>query len=128
VISLAALAWPWAVAARAAAPPDSAMLAAAVRAEYLTRHVRGRGRDRDDFGWYVLEAPRVMARLQLVARQEDFQRPSRTVSPRLRGQAWAAGYDVAPNRVRLLLELSRRHRGARQVRSTALIAQIQAQF
>jgi len=101
---------------------------AVVRAEYLTRHVRGRDRERDDFGWYVLEALRVVPRLQLVARQEDFQRPSRTVSPRLRGQAWAINYEVAPNRVRLLLELLRRYRGARQVRSTTFIAQIQAQF
>ena len=99
-----------------------------VRAEYVTRHVRGRATSRDDFGWYVLEAFRVVPRVQLVARQEAFQRPARGVSKRLRGAAYGANLEIAPNRVRLLLEFSRRIGGVTQARSDSFIAQLQAQF
>ena len=101
---------------------------AVVRAEYVTRHVRGRATDKDDFGWYVFEALRVVPRVQLVARQEDFQRPTRGISRRLRGIAYGTNVEIAPNRVRLLLEFSRRSSGAQQTRSDSFIAQLQAQF
>jgi phosphate-selective porin O/P len=101
---------------------------AVVRAEYVTRHVRGRARADDDFGWYVFEGLRVTPRMQLVARQEDFQRPLRGVARRMRGSAYGANFEIAPNRVRLLLEFSRRISGAKQTRSDTFIAQLQAQF
>ncbi|HTM58513.1 MAG TPA: porin [Candidatus Udaeobacter sp.] len=101
---------------------------AVVRAEYITRHRRGRSRDNDDFGWYVFESFRAIPRLQLVARQEDFQRPSIGVARRLRVLAWGANVEVAPNRVRLLLEFSRRISGRLQTRADAFIAQAQVQF
>ena len=99
-----------------------------LRAEYLTRHLRGRARGSDDLGWYVFEAFRVTPRVQLVARQEDFQRPARGIARRLRGLAYGTNIELAPNRVRLLLELSRRVAGARQTRADTFIAQVQAQF
>jgi hypothetical protein len=99
-----------------------------VRSEYMTRHLRGRARDRDDFGWYVLESLRLTPRFQLVARQEDFQRPARGVSRRIRGLAYATNLEIAPNHVRLLLEFSRRMSGAQQTRADAFIAQVQVQF
>jgi hypothetical protein len=99
-----------------------------VRTEYVTRHVRARAREQDDFGWYVFEGLRVIPRVQLVARQEDFQRPSRGISKRLRGVAYGTNIDIAPNRVRLLLEFSRRISGQKQTRSDSFIAQLQAQF
>jgi hypothetical protein len=99
-----------------------------VRAEYVTRHLRGRARDQDDFGWYVFEALRVIPRVQLVARQEDFQRPARGVSKRLRTAAYGANIDIAPSRVRLLLEFSRRISGLKQTRSDSFVAQVQGQF
>jgi phosphate-selective porin O/P len=101
---------------------------AVVRAEYITRHVRGRAREKDDFGWYVFESLRATPRLQFVARQEDFQRPLRGISRRLRGLAYGANLEFVPNRVRLLLELSRRISGARQTRADAFIGQLQIQF
>jgi len=101
---------------------------AVVRAEYVTRHVRGRERADDDFGWYVFEGLRATPRVQLVARQEDFQRPARGVSKRQRGAAYGANFEIAPNRVRLLLEFSRRISGAKQTKSDSFIAQLQAQF
>lgn len=101
---------------------------AVVRAEYLTRHRRGRERAKDDFGWYLLESFRVTPRVQAVARQEDFQRPERGVSRRVRGLAWGANVDLVPGRVRLLLELARRVSGARQARADTFLAQVQARF
>jgi hypothetical protein len=99
-----------------------------VRAEHLTRHVRGRAQDEDDFGWYVLEAFRVIPRVQLVARQEDFQRPLRGIASRQRCTAYATNIEIVPYRIRLLLEFSRRISGKLQTRSDSFIAQLQAQF
>jgi hypothetical protein len=76
----------------------------------------------------VFEAYRVVPSVQLVARQEDFQRPERGVSRRVRGLAWGANLEIAPNRVRLLLEMSRRVSGAKQLQSDSFIAQLQARF
>ena len=99
-----------------------------VRSEYITRHLHGRARGDDDFGWYVLESFRATPRLQLVARQEDFQRPAGGLARRIRGLAYATNLEIAPNRVRLLLEFSRRITGAKQTRTDAFIAQLQVQF
>ncbi len=101
---------------------------ASVRAEYVTRHRRGRATGEDDFGWYVFEAFRVSPRTRLLARQEDFRRPAYGDSRRSRGLAWGADYDVVPGRVRLLAEFSRRMRGASQARRDAFLAQVQARF
>jgi len=100
----------------------------AVRAEYVTRHVRGRDRANDDFGWYVFESMRVTPRVQLVGRQEDFQRPWYGAARRVRAAAYGTNFEIAPNRVRLLLEVSRRMTGAQQAHSDSFIAQLQAQF
>lgn len=99
-----------------------------LRAEYLTRHVRGRERGMDDFGWYLFEAFRIVPRVQLLSRQEDFQRPSRGISRRIRGLAYGANLDLAPNRLRLLLEMSRRVTGVQPLASDTYLAQIQARF
>ncbi len=99
-----------------------------VRAEYVTRHRKGRAREKDDFGWYVFESFRVTPRVQLVARQEDFQRPELGPARRVRGYAYGTNVEIAPNRVRLLVEFLRRRTGATQIRSDAFIAQAQLQF
>jgi len=103
-------------------------LGANLRSEYVTRHVRGRAQARDDFGWYVFESYRVWPGMDLVARQEDFQRPTRGLSARLRGQAFGTNLYFVPNRVRLLLEFSRRRSGLKQLRSDSFIGQLQVQF
>jgi hypothetical protein len=99
-----------------------------VRAEYLTRHVRGRDTNLDDWGWYVLEGIRVLPRLQLYARQEDFQRPSYGLSRRVRSWQGAVNYDIAPGKVRLLLQFTRRVAGARNTRVDTALAQVQVQL
>ena len=101
---------------------------AMVRAEYLTRHVRGRDTNRDDWGWYVLEGLRLMPRLQLYARQEDFQRPSYGLSRRVRSWQAAVNYDIAPGKVRLLLQFTRRVAGAKNTRVDTALAQVQVQL
>lgn len=45
-----------------------------------------------------------------------------------RGLAYGANFDLAPNRLRLLLEMSRRVTGAQQLATDIYIAQIQARF
>jgi hypothetical protein len=99
-----------------------------VRAEYVTRHVHGRDRADDDFGWYLFEGLRLIPRVQLVARQEDFQRPVRGVASRIRGSVYGTNFEIAPGRVRLLLQYSRRISGPRQIRDDSVLAQLQAQF
>ena len=94
---------------------------AVVRAEYITRHLRNRDVSRDDRGWYVFEAYRVTPRVQLVAREEDFERPSRGVAARIRGDAFGTNVEIAPNRVRLLLEFSRHNTGKAQTRTDQFI-------
>src|SRR5215471_1050308 len=101
---------------------------AMVRAEYLTRHVRGRDTTRDDWGWYVLEGFRLMPRVQLYARQEDFQRPSYGLSRRVRSWQGAVNYDIAPGKVRLLLQFTRRVAGVKNTRVDTALAQVQVQL
>jgi hypothetical protein len=101
---------------------------AMVRAEYLTRHVRGRDTDRDDWGWYVMEGLRVLPHVQLYARQEDFQRPSYGLSRRVRSWQGAVNYDIAPGKVRLLLQFTRRVAGVKNTRVDTALAQVQVQL
>ena len=101
---------------------------AVVRAEYVTRHRDGRPRSKDDFGWYVFESYRVVPRLQVMARQEDFQRPWYGPFRRSRGLAWGAIYDVAPGRVKVLGEVSRRMTGKAQQHVDVYLAQLQVRF
>jgi hypothetical protein len=101
---------------------------ATVRAEYLARHVHGRDTGQDDFGWYVFESYRVVPRLQALARQEDFQRPWYGPARRVRGLAWGANFDIAPSRLKLLVEMSRRMSGKQQQHTDTWLAQVQARF
>lgn len=103
-------------------------LGAVVRAEYIERRRRGQPNSTDDWGWYVFEGFRATPRLQLVARQEDFQRPTRGAVGRVRGSAFGANYEFAPNRVRLLAEYLRRASGAQQRRTDTWLLQIQGVF
>jgi hypothetical protein len=66
--------------------------------------------------------------VQLIARQEDFQRPQLGASKRLRGTTLGANIEIAPNRVRLLLEGLRRTAGPGTTHTNAFIAQTQVRF
>lgn len=99
-----------------------------IRSEYLTRHRRGREQSRDDFGWYVFGGVRVTPPIQLIARQEDFHRPAYGIARRVRATTFGANFEIAPNRVRLLVEGVRRATGAKQQRVDTFIAQLQVRF
>jgi hypothetical protein len=99
-----------------------------LRAEYITRHRRARALDQDDFGWYVLGVYRVTPRLQLLARQEDFRRPTIGIARRVRATTLGAIVEIAPNRVRLLLDGVRRASGPSQAGVETLIGQVQVRF
>ena len=101
---------------------------AVVRAEYITRHRRGRARDQDDFGWYVLGVFRLLPQLQLLARQEDFQRPSYGIARRVRATTVGSIVEIAPQRVRLLVDAVRRTSGPSQTEVDTFIAQLQVRF
>jgi len=95
------------------------------RAEYLARR---RPFQDDDFGWYVLGGFRITPQIQIIARQEDFQRPAIGTSRRVRATTLGAIIEVAPNRVRLLIDGVRELAGASQRRMDSLIGQIQVRF
>jgi hypothetical protein len=99
-----------------------------VRAEYITRHRRGRAQVDDDFGWYLLGTFRVVPRLTLVGRLEDFQRPSIGTSRRTRAATAGVNWEFVPDRVRLLVNAVRRASGAHQLRTQTLIGQLQVRF
>lgn len=101
---------------------------AVVRSEYVTRHRRGRPRERDDSGWYVFASYRLTPRVQLVGRQEEFLRPALGAAKRMRGSTLGFNVEIAPNRVRLLLQGLRRTSGASQTRAEAFVAQLQVRF
>jgi len=100
---------------------------ALVRAEYVRKDRRDLP-GKDDYGWYLFESLRFVPRIQLLARQEDFQRPRQGGSKRIRGLAYGVNFDIAPTKVKLLLEFSRRFSGPLQARSDAFIAQVQGQL
>ena len=96
-----------------------------VRVEYILRH---RPFEEDDFGWYVLGGFRVTPQIQVIARQEDLQRPAIEIGRRVRATTLGAVLEIAPNRVRLMIDGVRRMAGAGQRRMDTLIGQIQVRF
>src|SRR5258706_1689853 len=83
-----------------------------VRAETITRHRRGRDTRLDDRGWYVLGIYRVIPRLQVLAREEEFKRPWIGAARRVRATTVGTIIEIAPNRVRPRGAGRRRTRGA----------------
>ncbi len=94
-----------------------------LKAEYLAQHRPAVGRD--DWGYYLLATYWLLPDLQLVAEQEDFERPS--VPAFVRNTAWAAGANLwaAAGRVRLLAEYVSRAVGPRR---GAVVTQLQLEF
>jgi hypothetical protein len=99
-----------------------------VRAEYITRHRRGRSTDKDDYGWYVLATYVVIPRFTLLARVEDFRRPFYGPSRQVRAATAGINLDIVPNRIRLLLEDVSRRTGAKLARTDTFLAQVQVRF
>ncbi len=94
-----------------------------LKGEYIGQHRLGVSGD--DTGWYLLATCRVRPWLQLVAQQEDFQRPS--VAAFVRNTATIGGINTefAGGHLRLLADYVSRKIGTR---SGALITQIQVRL
>ncbi len=101
---------------------------ALLRGEYILRHRRGRDHDRDDRGWSVFGGYRVIPRAQVFGRTEAFERPWAGRATRVRATAVGINVELAPARVRLLVEGLRRRTGLRQARTDTGIAQLQVRF
>ncbi len=76
----------------------------------------------------MLASYRVVPRLQVLGREEDFQRPAFGVSRRVRATTIGTIVDIAPGRVRLLVDGVRRTSGPAQTRIDTLIGQLQIRF
>ena len=97
-----------------------------LRYEYIAQHRSGM--DRDDFGWYGLGAWRAVEWLQLVGKQEDFQRPFIGDSRRMRGTTLGANVDFPGGRTRIIVDWLVRKSGAALQRRDQVISQLQVKF
>jgi len=87
-----------------------------------------RGRDRDDLGWYLLGGYRVLPWLQLIAKQEDYQRPSIGVSRRVSATVGGANVELPGGRTRLLANFVSRRSGFPRRKLNSVIGQVQVRF
>jgi len=101
---------------------------AILRGEVIGQHVHGRDRDRDDLGWYVLAGLRVVPWLQLVGKQEDFQRPAIGVSRRMSATTAGFNIDLPGGRTRLTVNWIRRTTEFPRVARDVGLAQVQIRF
>jgi hypothetical protein len=97
-----------------------------LRGEMLGQHKRGR--DKDDFGWFVLGGYRVLPWLQVIARQEDFQRPSISQARRISATTAGINAEVVPARVRLSAHFVDRATGYPRTHKQSGIVQLQVRF
>jgi len=97
-----------------------------LRYEYIAQHRLGI--DKDDYGWYGLGAWRAVQWLQLVAKQEDFQRPYIGDSRRMRGTTLGANVDFPGGRTRMIVDWVVRKNGVALQRRDQGIAQLQVKF
>jgi hypothetical protein len=96
------------------------------RGEWIAQHRRGIARD--DRGWFVLGGARVLPWAQLVAMQEDLERPYLGFGARIRATTVGANLDLGASRTRLTLEYVARRSGATQASKRATVAQVQVRF
>lgn len=98
----------------------------ALRGELVGQHRRDRARD--DQGWYVFAGYRLLPWLQLVARQEDYQRPSLGLRRRLSDSMGGVTFDLPGGRTRILTEFISSVSGFPRVRRGTLVGQLQVKF
>ncbi len=99
-----------------------------VRADYLTRHRRGRAHERDDAGWSVLAGYRVTPSVQLIARLDQLERPWIGPARRIRGTDLGLNLELVPTRVRLMVQGIRRTTGKPRTSTDTAVAQLQVRF
>ena len=97
-----------------------------VRAEAIGQ--RKRGRPRDDLGWYVLGGFRPVPWLQLLAKQEDFQRPSLGPARRVSATVGGVNVELPGGRTRFLANFVSRRTGFPRQKRNGVILQTQVRF
>lgn len=97
-----------------------------LRGELIGQHTRGLGRD--DLGWYALGAVRLTSYLQLVGKQEDFQRPALGLARRISATTAGVNVDLPGGRTRLLANFVSRKTGSPRAKRNVVIAQAQLRF
>lgn len=96
------------------------------RGEYIAQHRKTV--TKNDEGWYVLVGARLLPWLQLVGKQEDFQRPYIGVSRRIQGTTVGGNVDFPGGRSRLIVDWVSRTTGATRKRRDQVISQLQVKF
>lgn len=97
-----------------------------VRGEFIGQWKRGRSRD--DLGWYVLGGVRVLPWLQLLAKQEDFQRPGIGVARRVSATVGGLNVELPGGRTRFLANFVSRKSGFPRQKRNSVIGQAQVRF
>lgn len=83
---------------------------------------------RDDQGWFALATYRLLPWLQLVGKQEDFQRPARGLARRMSATTAGANVDLPGGRTRFLANFISRTTGFPRVWRRFVILQAQVRF
>lgn len=97
-----------------------------VRAEAIGQQKKGR--PRDDFGWYLLGGVRPVPWLQLLAKQEDFQRPSLGQARRVSATVGGVNVELPGGRTRFLANFVSRKTGFPRQKRNSVILQTQVRF
>ena len=97
-----------------------------LRGEYLAQHRHGAGR-RDE-GWLLLAGYRVLPRIQLVAKQDDYQGRRAGAHRRAAATTFGINADLGADRVRLVVDYVRQRMGSPSRTRDLVIGQIQGRF
>src|SRR5215831_6244034 len=97
-----------------------------LRGEYIADRVDGR--ERDDFGWYLLAGYRILPWLQAIARDEDFERPTAGAARRISRVTGGANFDLPGGQTRFILEYEGTKTGVNRKLTKYWIGQLQVKF
>lgn len=97
-----------------------------LRGEYIADRVDGR--ERDDFGWYVLLGYRFLPWIQAVARDEDFERPTAGPARRLSRITGGVNFDLPGGQTRAIVSYEGTKSGVNRTLTNLWLAQLQVKF
>ena len=97
-----------------------------LRGEYIADRLDGR--ERDDFGWYILAGYRVLPWLQAIARDEDFERPTAGAARRISRVTGGLNFDLPGGQTRAILDYEGTKTGVARTLTHYWIAQLQVKF
>jgi hypothetical protein len=97
-----------------------------LRGEYIADRVDGR--ERDDFGWYLLAGYRFLPWLQAIARDEDFERPTAGPARRISRVTAGVNFDLPGGQTRAILEYEGVKTGVARKLTNLWTAQLQVKF